>query len=59
MRHSLSDKSTQAATVLGSWCSLLRAIPRNDIVTVFKEKSKQPKAKQTELKTDVTDVDVI
>jgi hypothetical protein len=42
MRHSLSDESTRAATVLGSWVALFSdLIPHNDIVTSFKDKSKR------------------
>jgi hypothetical protein len=41
MCHSLSDESTRAATVLGSWAaSFPDLIPRSDIVSVFKDKSK-------------------
>jgi hypothetical protein len=43
MRHSLSDETTRAASVLGAWCDLPGAIPREDIMEVFKEKSKRPK----------------
>jgi hypothetical protein len=43
MWHSLSDESTQAATILGSWCTLPGAIPRNEIITAFKKKGKCPK----------------
>jgi len=43
MRHSLSDESTRAASVLGAWCDLPGAVPHDDIVAVFKEKSKRPK----------------
>ena len=43
MRHSLSDETTRAASVLGAWCDLPGAIPREDIMEVFKEKSKWPK----------------
>jgi hypothetical protein len=45
MRHSLSDESTRAATVLSSWCDFPSAIPREDIITTFREKSKRPKGK--------------
>lgn len=45
MRHSLSDESTRAATVVGAWCSLPGAIPKNEIITAFKEKSKRRKGK--------------
>ena len=43
MRHSLSDETTRAASVLGAWCDLPGAIPREEIMEVFKEKSKRPK----------------
>ena len=39
LRHSLSDTSTRAATVLGSWMSLEGAIPTADIVRMFKDKA--------------------
>ena len=43
MRHSLSDESTRAATVLSSWCDFPSAIPHDDIITNFRDKSKRPK----------------
>jgi len=43
MRHSLSDESTRAASVLGAWCDLPGAVPRDEIVAIFKDKGKQPK----------------
>ena len=43
MRHLLSDESTRAASVLGAWRSLPGAIPRNEIMDAFKDKSKWPK----------------
>ena len=43
MRHSLSDQSSRAATVLGAWCSLPSAIPRDEIMAVFRDKNKRPK----------------
>ena len=46
MRHSLSDKSTRAATVLSSWCDFPPAIPRDDIVAIFIDKSKRPKGEK-------------
>ena len=45
LRHSLSDESTRASTVLGSWTELEGAIPHAEIVQRFKEKSKRPKKK--------------
>jgi hypothetical protein len=41
MRHSLSDKSARAATILGAWCALPGAVPQDDIVGVFRDKSKR------------------
>jgi hypothetical protein len=46
MRHSLSDESVRAATVLSSWCSLPGAIPREEIVASLREKGKRPKGKE-------------
>jgi len=46
MRHSLSDESVRAATVLGSWCSLVGAIPREEVVASIRDKSKCPKGKE-------------
>ena len=43
MCHSLSDKSTSAASVLGKWCDLPGAVPQDKIMAIFKEKGKQPK----------------
>jgi hypothetical protein len=55
MRHSLSDESTRAASVLGSWCNLPEAILMSDIIEKFKEKSKRGKKKEVET-TDADDV---
>ena len=46
IRHSLSNESIWVVTAVGSWCLLPDAIPQNEIITLFKEKSKQPKGKQ-------------
>jgi len=43
MRHSLSNESTCMASVLGAWCDLPGAILQEEVIEVFKEKSKQPK----------------
>jgi hypothetical protein len=43
MRHSLSDESTRAAMVLSSWCDFQPAIPRDEIIATFRDKSKRPK----------------
>jgi len=39
MRHSLSDESTRAATVLSSWMSVPRLVPELDIIQVFRDKA--------------------
>jgi hypothetical protein len=46
MQHSLSDESTCAASVLGSWFDLPDVIPCAEIVQVFKDKSKCLKGKE-------------
>ena len=43
MRHSLSDESTRAASVLGAWCDLPGAVPWDEVMAVFKDKGKRPK----------------
>lgn len=44
-RHSLSDESTRAATVLSSWASVPGLIPEDEIVAVFRDKTKRSKDK--------------
>lgn len=43
MRHSLSDESTRAATVLSSWATIPGLIPEADVIQVFKDKAKRSK----------------
>jgi hypothetical protein len=45
-RHSLSDESIRASSILGSWFSLNGAIPCNEIAQLFKDKLKRPKKRQ-------------
>jgi len=45
MRHSLSDESVHAASVLGSWCNIPGIVPHAEIMEVFKNKLKQSKGK--------------
>jgi len=45
LRHSLSDESTRASTVLGSWTELEGVIPYVEVIQRFKDKSKHPKKK--------------
>jgi hypothetical protein len=59
MWHSLLDESTQVATVLGSWSDIPDLLPHNDIVVVFRDKSKQTgKAKATTAAEDIIDIDM-
>ncbi|KAJ3490696.1 hypothetical protein NLJ89_g11414 [Agrocybe chaxingu] len=44
-RHALSDESTQAATLVGTWADLDGVLPRDKILQVFKDKKKRPKKK--------------
>ena len=43
MCHSLSDESMQAVLVLGAWCDLPGAVPRDEVMAVFIDKGKRPK----------------
>jgi len=52
MRHSLSDNSVQAATVVGSWATFPGLIPHNEIAAIFNEKSKRLKGKCAETTSD-------
>ena len=45
-RHSLSDESTRAATVLSSWATVKGLIPEDEIVSVFRDKVKRAKDKE-------------
>jgi hypothetical protein len=54
MHHLLSEESMCAASVLGSWCTFSDLIPRNEIVSVFMDKSKHSgKGKAKEMDDDV------
>ena len=60
MRHSLSDKSTQAAAVIGSWCDFPGAIPREEIMEAFKDKSKRGKGKdRSTIETEDPDIEIL
>jgi hypothetical protein len=48
MRHHLSDESVRSATVLGSWASLPNLIPTDEIIELFKNKSRRPKGKESD-----------
>jgi hypothetical protein len=48
MRHSLTDKSIQAATIVGSWSEYPGLIPSDKLAAAFNEKSKRLKGKNKE-----------
>jgi exo-beta-1,3-glucanase (GH17 family) len=59
MQHSLSDESTQVASVLGSWCTFQDAMPQEEIMSAFKEKGRWDKVKEVVLgDTRDTDIDI-
>lgn len=59
MRHSLSDESTRAVTVLGSWQDHPGLIPQDDILTLFRNKSKRSKGKGKDIERTDTEVNLI
>ncbi|KAH9984936.1 hypothetical protein BJV77DRAFT_1071716 [Russula vinacea] len=54
MWHLLSDKSAHAASILGACCELPSAVPCEETMAVFRDKSKRPKGSSS---SDVTIVD--
>ena len=58
-RHNLSDESTRAATVLGSWANIEGLIPEANIVKMFMDKSKRKEVVNSgsALSSDVSIVD--
>jgi hypothetical protein len=56
MRHSLTDESTRAATVLSSWCTFPELVPRSEIVSIFKEKSSRMGSKAAKAKSKGKDI---
>jgi hypothetical protein len=56
LRHSLSDESARASCVLGTWTELDGAIPRDQIIQLFKDKSRRPKKKQKVAETEDADM---
>ena len=52
-RHALSDESTRASILLGSWASIEGLIPKEKAITALQDKSKR--SKSTENSTDVVD----
>ena len=60
LRHSLSDASVRASTLLGSWASIPSLVPESDIVNLIRETSERQSTKGKERKADVdAEVDVI
>ena len=48
LRHNLSDESTRAATVLGGWMNIPGLVPEQEIVALFRAKSKRKKGDQAD-----------
>ncbi|KAF8592212.1 hypothetical protein K439DRAFT_1325075, partial [Ramaria rubella] len=58
MRHTLSDKSTRAATVLASWASVDGMIPEAEIIQKFTNKKKREHlGKKTPKEQEVIDIE--
>jgi hypothetical protein len=55
MRHSLSDESMWAATVLGSWVDVPGAIPHSEIIEKIKKKDSRLKPMAGSKNTIVVD----
>ena len=45
LRHSLSDASVRASTLLGSWASIPALVPETDVITLIRELSDRRRAK--------------
>jgi hypothetical protein len=59
-RHSLSDDSTCASSVVGMWAKLPNAIPHDTIVDSFKEKSSCSAAKKAKsITVDDSDIEIV
>lgn len=43
LRHSLTDKSARASTIVGMWSNRDGLVPVSSIVSLFKEKKSRPK----------------
>jgi hypothetical protein len=54
MRHSLSDKSVRAATVLGSWQDIPGIVHREELAATMNDKHKRPKGKGGPTDSQVT-----
>jgi hypothetical protein len=52
MRHSLSDKSIRAVTVLRSWCDMPDIIPCEELASKFADKLKRLKGEELSASTD-------
>lgn len=58
-RHSLSDESACASSILGSWTELDGAIPKALILKLFKDKGTRPAKKRTKKVDQLEDTDVV
>ena len=61
LRHSLSDASVRASTLLGFWASIPALVPETDVVNLIRELSDRQRAAKGKAKDngalDVIDVD--
>lgn len=63
-RHALSDESTRASIVLGSWASVEGLVPTEKVLQVLREKGKRSKATKTanvyvDGDEDIEDVEIV
>ena len=59
MQHSLSDKSAHTVSVLSAWCKLPGAVPHEEIVAVFRDKSKRPKGGSSLVMPESLDITIV
>ncbi|OJT02035.1 hypothetical protein TRAPUB_7505, partial [Trametes pubescens] len=51
LRHSLSEESVRASTVLGSWANIPGLVPEAEIVELLKQNTRRPRAADTNVPT--------
>ena len=55
-RHALNDESTRAAIVLGSWAKVTGLVPEEEIIEVFRGKTKRSKKGQLDTQSPVMEL---
>ena len=58
LRHSLSDASVRASTLLGSWASIPALVPETDVVNLIRELSDRRRTAKVKSKDDGDVIDV-